>query len=197
MQRVDLYADIHMSQRIELFSLVESAGSVGVGDYAAVASLTHSIGSMVEKLYRHADVEERIVHPLLVAINAPVLAKLRADHVAIDGYLVELMARCERPDLAESKELIQELYRALARFSAGYLFHLAHEEDEGSPALQGAYRDDVLAAILAEFDQAHRLPTGSSSVAAQRLDLVGTSPRARIVEKDWADPPRDRPQDWN
>ena len=64
-------------------------------------------------------------------------------------------------------------------------------------ALLAATEKHELAAILAEFDQAHRLPTGSSSVAAQRLDLVGTSPRARIVEKDWADPPRDRPQDWN
>lgn len=166
MQRVDLYADIHKFQRIELFNLVTCAGAIHVGDYAEISNLTSSITSMVEQLYRHADAEERIVHPLFYAIHAPVLGKLQHDHHALDRYLVELMARGEHLDLAASDELIQELYRALARFSAGYLFHLAHEEDEGTPALHGAYSDEVLAAVLVEFDLAHRRQAASANASA-------------------------------
>lgn len=155
MERVDLYAEIHKSQRVALFDLVPRAGSTAPGDGLATTELVSSITSMIEELYRHAEAEEQIVHPLLVGADDSVLYELHDEHVLLDGYLGELARDADAVRRDESPAVLQELHRSLARFTAGYLFHIAHEEDEGTPALQAAYTDDQLSAVLVQFQRAH------------------------------------------
>ena len=155
MDRVDLYSEIHKAQRLALFDLVSRAGSIAPDDETATADLVVSVTSMIEELTRHATAEEEIVHPLLAVRDLRVLNKLHDAHVRIEGYLGRVADDAAALERGDSPDALQDLYRSLSRFTAGYLFHIANEEDEGMPVLQAAYSDEQLSLTLSEFLRAH------------------------------------------
>jgi iron-sulfur cluster repair protein YtfE (RIC family) len=143
MDRLDVYTAVHKMQRRRLFELTVEAGTLDPDDAPAATRLAGAVTALCAELSAHAEHEDRFIHPLL-RTHAPALAAaLEVEHVELDARLEQLREAARRdPD---------GLHRALSRFTATYLAHLAREEDEALPALWGSCSDEELRGILTSF----------------------------------------------
>ena len=149
MNRLDVYSAVHKMQRARLFELTLEAGRVDPTDAVAVAGIAASVDALAEELASHAAHEDRFIHPVL-RVRAPVLAAaLDAEHAVIEGRLRRLhdAARASISTPGDPNDV----YRALAAFTATYLEHLRVEEGQVLPMLWESCSDDELAGILRPF----------------------------------------------
>jgi iron-sulfur cluster repair protein YtfE (RIC family) len=165
MERVDLYSEIHKVQRARLFALVESAGSLASHDDANVADLCATVAVIVGALRVHASAEEEIIRPLLEEAAPGVAKRLHDGHESIAGFLDDVVECSEAFQGSRSPEGLEALYRTLSRFTGGYLFHIAFEEDAGGPALSAKFDEATLLAAKDAFVAAHS-PVFSVAAAA-------------------------------
>jgi iron-sulfur cluster repair protein YtfE (RIC family) len=149
MNRLDVYTAVHKMQRARLFTLTVETGRTDPADTVTTARLAAAVDTLAAEIVAHGEHEERFVHPLLRA-HAPELADaLDAAHVELDARLGQL--RQVASAYASAPGDPNELYRALAAFTATYLGHLAVEEGEALPALWGGCTDEELLGILVSF----------------------------------------------
>jgi hypothetical protein len=167
--RLDVYTAVHKMQRARLFKLTVEAGTTDPADPIAVVQLAAAVGALADELVAHAGHEEIFIHPLLREKAPAVAARLDADHVELDASLDHLR-RMATPDASTPKAL-NDLYRALAGFTARYLDHLALEEGEALPALWAGCTDAELTGILTAFKESRSVAENLASVLAQLATL--------------------------
>jgi hypothetical protein len=165
MTRIDVYTAVHKMQRARLFELTVATGKADSADAPTIAKLGNSVYALTDELTRHAEHEERFIHPVLRS-KAPHLAvALDAAHVQLDRQLEVLRQTASRQ--AVGGEDPNALYRALASFTAIYLGHLAVEENEALPALWERCSDDELFGIMTSFKSSLSSVENLTSVIAQ------------------------------
>jgi hypothetical protein len=139
--RYDMYNNVHKGLRRALCSLLADAGSARLVEYAEIRSRWLALEEM---LHAHHEHEDRFIGPHLARIAPSLFAQMEREHAAIDGELAAVHRVSQQPDP-------KAFYRALARFFATYLAHMAEEEGAFSDALFAAYTDRDLMAIESEL----------------------------------------------
>lgn len=173
MNRPDVYTAVHKMQRARLFELVVEAGRADPADAVNAARLAGAVDHVADELSSHAEHEERFIHPLLRHKAPTIAARLEADHVELDLSLERLRGIAD--SYADDPGDPNELYRALAAFTGGYLGHLAVEEGEALPALWGECSDEELLGVFASFK-------GSRSDIENLTSLLAQLPAVNPVE---------------
>jgi len=165
MTRVDVYTAVHKMQRARLFELTVAAGRADSADGPTIAKLANSVHGLTDELTRHAEHEERFIHPVLRSKAPHLAAALDAAHVQLDRQLEDL--RQTASDQGAGGQDSNALYRALASFTAIYLEHLALEENEALPVLWDRCSDDELFGIMTAFKSSLSSVENLTSVIAQ------------------------------
>lgn len=153
MARIDLYRNVHKGQRAHLFSLAVELGRADHEDTANVNALATRLRSALAELRRHAENEERFIHPLLRARAPKIAAMLEREHEDIEPALAEVELRLAGLENAPGSpiETGAELYRVWCRMVSDYLAHIDAEERIGMPALWGTCSDDEILAVIRAF----------------------------------------------
>lgn len=178
MKRLDVYTAVHKMQRARLFELAVTAGRTDPGDTATIAALVGAVSALVEELTKHAEHEDRFIHPVLRAKAPTLTASLDAAHVELDGRLAGLgrVASAQLTSVGDPNAL----YRALASFTAVYLAHLEVEEGEALPMLWEHCSDQELLGILMSFRNSRSPQENLMSVLAQ-LPTLNPSELAQMA----------------
>jgi iron-sulfur cluster repair protein YtfE (RIC family) len=169
MNRLDVYTAVHKMQRARLFELTVEAGRTGPADKVTTARLAAAVDALADELIAHGQHEDRFIHPLLREKAPAIAARLDADHVELEVQLDHL--RRIGSSFSSMPEDPNDLYRALATFTASYLAHLAVEESEALPALWEGCTDQELMGILVSFKGSRSDAENLTAVLAQLATL--------------------------
>jgi hypothetical protein len=172
MNRLDVYTAVHKMHRARLFSLTVEAGKADPADTVTTTKLAAAVDALAAELAAHAEHEDRFIHPLLRQKAPSLAASLDAAHVTLDarlGHLRQVASAASAP--ARPAADPNDLYRALAAFTAAYLEHLAVEEGEALPALWDRCTDEELLGILASFRGSRSDAEHLTSLLAQLATL--------------------------
>src|SRR5687767_15936318 len=101
MARIDLYRNVHKGQRAHLFSLAVELGRTDHEDAAKVSALAARLRAALADLRRHAENEERFIHPLLRARASNIAAILEREHQDLEPVLVDVEERVDGFQRAE------------------------------------------------------------------------------------------------
>ena len=153
-QRVafDLYKDIHKGIRADLFAVTGEAGRLDPADRAGRHALASHVHAAVDLLVSHAEHEDAHMDPILEQHRPDLSERIRADHVALDARLPDLVALADETvdaTAAEQSGRVHRLYLDLASFTSTYLAHQDLEERVVMPALAAAVGIEELLAINA------------------------------------------------
>jgi hypothetical protein len=174
--RFDMYTLVHEGQRKKLFELTVAAGQLAADDGAGREVLAGEIDATLASLRDHADAEERFFGSLYREASPELAASLAAEHAAVDAEIAHVRRAKEEALANAAPRTDLALYRALARFSAAYLTHLAAEE--GSlPELWARFEDAVLMRAQGELVAAH--PPASVQFNLRNM-LPAASPAERV-----------------
>lgn len=178
MARIDLYRNVHKGQRAHLFSLAVELGRADQEDAETMDVLARRLRATLAELRRHADNEERFIHPLLRARAPKVAAMLEREHEELEPALAEVEAMLEGFDSAPGNRFAAgtELYRAWCRMLSSYLAHIDAEERLGMPALWNACTDDEIRAVIRAF-------VASRTATEQLDDLRSQAPALSPQER--------------
>jgi hypothetical protein len=146
--RTDFYTFFHKGLRRRLFETTVTAGASDAGDAEARERLAARIEALVALLRLHARLEEDHLHPLIAAKLPEQHARLEREHHHHEEELAGLEQALARVRGSGAAADGLALYRALARFCAGYLAHLDAEE-AGMTLLWEGYDEPTLAQAFA------------------------------------------------
>lgn len=180
MARIDLYRNVHKGQRAHLFSLAVELGRVDHEDPAKVGALATRLHAALAELRRHAENEERFIHPLLRARAPKVAAMLEQEHHDLEPVLAEVAERLDGIQRAPENpfETGVELYRAWCRMVSAYLSHIDAEERIGMRALWDTCRDDEIVAVIRAFVSSR---TATEQIDDLRSQAPALSPQERAM----------------
>jgi hypothetical protein len=180
MARVDLYRNVHKGQRAHLFSLAIELGRADHEDAVDVGALATRLRAALAELHRHAENEERFIHPLLRARAPQVAAMLEREHQDLEPVLAEVEERLNGIQRAPGNpfETGVELYRAWCRMVSAYLAHIDAEERIGMRALWDTCRDDEIFAVIRAFVASR---TASEQIDDLRNQAPALSPQERAM----------------
>ena len=178
MARIDLYRNVHKGQRAHLFGLAVELGRADQEDAETIGTLARRLRATLAELRRHADNEERFIHPLLRARAPKVAAMLEREHEELEPALAEVEAMLEGFDSAPGNRFAAapELYRAWCRMLSSYLAHIDAEERLGMPALWNTCTDDEILAVIRAF-------VASRTATEQLDDLRSQAPALSPQER--------------
>ncbi len=148
----DLYRDIHKGIRADLFAVTAEAGRLDPADRAGRHALAGHVQATVDLLVSHAEHEDVHIDPVLEAHRPDLSERIRADHLALDARLLDLVAlAAENVDATATEQVGRghRLYLDLADFTGTYLAHQDLEERVVMPALADAVGIDQLLGINA------------------------------------------------
>jgi hypothetical protein len=169
MNRLDVYTAVHKMQRARMFELTVEAGKTDPAETVAATRLAAAVGSLADELIAHGEHEDRFIHPLLRKAAPAIAARLQSDHVELDVKLHYLRHVAASSVVAPGDP--NDLYRALASFTARYLDHLAIEEGEALPALWCGCTDEELMGIMVSFKGSRSDAENLTAVLAQLATL--------------------------
>ncbi|HJT11782.1 MAG TPA: hemerythrin domain-containing protein [Dongiaceae bacterium] len=184
MARIDLYRNVHKGQRAHLFSLAVELGRADHEDTAKVDALAARLRAALAGLRRHAENEERFIHPLLLARAPKVAAMLEQEHRDLEPVLRELEDKLDAVQSASGNtfEVGMELYRAWCRMLSAYLGHIDAEERAGMSALWDTCTDEEIFAVIRTFaasrtatEQIHDLTSQAPALSPQERALLVAS----------------------
>jgi hypothetical protein len=197
MTRIDLYRNVHKGQRALLFELAMELGRTDFSEPALFSAIRERLRSATEELRKHADNEEKFIHPLLRSRAPEIVAELEREHHAIEAALSDLDGRLRPRGLSEEEPAKRgaELYLAWCRMLSAYLAHLDGEETLAMPALWKTCSDHEIFAVIQSFaasrsasDQLHDLRSQVPALNPQeRAAYVGNVVRGSTlpVEQIW------------
>lgn len=147
--QIDFYTGAHKGQRAEFSKISMAAGTLNTNDQNAISALEEELGMFREKMYLHARLEEKFIHPLLSTRIPGGADRLNADHKIMHKQLDELLTcfgeiKKKPADFEKSEDLSLEFYRAWARFTIFYLNHIDYEEENVMPSLWKLCTNDEL-----------------------------------------------------
>ena len=117
----------------------KAAGTLDTNDQNALASLENEILSFKEHMFRHAELEEKFIHPLLSERVPGGANRLNRDHKIMHRQFDDLVA-CfgevkKKQDFEKRDELSLEFYLAWNRLTSFYFNHIDYEEEYVMPSL--------------------------------------------------------------
>ncbi|MFD5110564.1 hemerythrin domain-containing protein [Streptomyces cinereoruber] len=183
MPKVDLYRNVHMGQRMRLFSLAAELGAADMAQPDAIAEQVHRVLAMTEELREHADTEDTFIHVLLRDRAPEAADALDAEHLRLDAAFAVLDDRARAlpgTSAGQLREAQHELYLALNEVISAYLVHLYLEETVAMPALWQKASDDELAGIFSAF-QASRTPEQAVTDLQKMLPALPPATRLAIA----------------
>jgi uncharacterized membrane-anchored protein YjiN (DUF445 family) len=141
--RFDLYSLIHKAQRKHLFDLSVNIGRANLKDPAQLSPLKEELEIMVERLRKHAEVEDTYIHPLFHKIGnqGEMIEKEHHD-------LERLLDNLEKSLSLENQE---SLYTRFNQFLIAYLSHIDAEETAQKDILWKHYDDKTLQEVIQRF----------------------------------------------
>jgi hypothetical protein len=178
MARIDVYRNVHKGQRALLFELAVALGRADFSKPAAFSRLAERLRSALVELRKHADNEERFIHPLLHSRAPDVGAALDREHHAIEAAFSDLDDRLRPRGTPEEDPAAAGagLYLAWCRMLSAYLAHLDAEETQAMPALWKTCSDQEIFAVIQSFvasrstaDQLHDLRSQAPALTPQEL----------------------------
>ena len=182
MARIDLYRNVHKGQRAHLFALAVELGRADHEDAVTLNALVARLRSALAELHRHAENEERFIHPLLRARAPNVAAMLEQEHHDLEPVLRELHDKLDavRSAPGNTFEVGMELYRAWCRMVSAYLGHIDAEERAGMSALWDTCTDEEIFAVVRTF-VASRTATEQVHDLASQVPALSPQERAMLV----------------
>lgn len=183
MQRIDLYTPAHKAVRALLF---DALAVVGCTDFARREELAAARGALrraLRLMRRRDELEELVLHPLLVRLTPALAAELAAGHRRSAGLARAIegdLARLARAAAAERVSLGRRLQRRLGLLAAAHLAHQALEESRASRALEAHLADEHRAALEARLLVALE-PAECAEWLAWLLPACHPGERARIL----------------
>jgi hypothetical protein len=180
MARIDLYRNVHKGQRAHLFSLAVELGRADYEDTAKINALATRLHSALAELRRHAENEDRFIHPLLDARAPKIAAMLEREHDDLEPVLAEVEERLKGLQSAPGSliETGAELYRAWCRMVSDYLAHIDAEERIGMPALWDTCTDNEILAVIRAFVASR---TATEQIDDLRCQAPALSPQERAM----------------
>lgn len=181
----DLYKDIHKAIRSELFGVTLAAGSLDPSSTEDErGALAGRVAALVSLLVSHAEHEDEHLQSL-VERHVPVLAhRVEAEHVALDGRMLELGSLANAAADARPGEVarlhLHGLYLELASFSSAYLAHIDVEERQIMPALAAAVPVPALVAVHEAIVGSIPPPEMAQSLALM-LPALNADDRAELL----------------
>ena len=184
--RFDLYSLIHKAQRERLFKLSIKIAKENLSESVQVSSIKEDLGNMISHLRKHADNEERFIHPLFHVCEDQA-ALLEVQHSQIETLLDELQTLI-------STNSLDELYSLFNRFISRYLEHIALEEGIQKDLLWKHFSDEDLKGVMQRFKQSlspeenmesleFMLPCLSVCEVRNMLMLIKKTDSQNIVQK--------------
>ncbi|MEV6840123.1 hemerythrin domain-containing protein [Streptomyces sp. NPDC051133] len=183
MPKIDLYRNVHMGQRVRLFTLATELGAADITSSGAAAEQAERCLAMTQELREHADHEDTFIHQLLRERAPEAADALDAEHIRLDAAFTTLdeQARSLPGTPAEAlPEAQHALYLALNEVISAYLAHLHLEETVAMPALWQYAGDTELGAVLAAF-RASRTPEEALTDLRRMLPALPPAVRAAIA----------------
>jgi hypothetical protein len=175
--RFDLYTLIHKAQRKKLFDLITDTGRLSPHAGAARESLVADLRLFLAALVVHAEAEDHLIGPLLVACAPEKAAHIDSAHRKVDGLIVTVQTQADAALASPSAAEDGRLYRALCQLAMFYLEHVDAEEHIAQPALWQHHDDAKLAATQALIVAAHDPATVAYNM---RCMLPAITPEERI-----------------
>lgn len=176
--RPNLYRPIHKAVRLLLHRLVEQAGRTDYADGAQLAALVAAVRDGFELLQFHAEHEERFLAPLIRAAAPEVARALDAAHHDQEAQLPALLELLEEARQAGPAADAQghAFTVALSRLAGELQVHMADEEEQAMPALQGALSD-------AQLMEVHQTLVGAVPPATMARWAALMLPAASVPER--------------
>ena len=176
MARIDIYANIHKSQRSRLFEVSRRAGRLGAGDEAEIRDLVLETREILGDIRVHSRQEDAFIHPWIDAADPSISARLAAQHHQLDLLMEDLEGALSRFEAGDSAEEWPDLYRAVNRFIASYLDHVDLEETVGMPLVWATYSEEEIRSGLQRF-------LASRSTGEQVREFIQILPTISHVER--------------
>jgi len=180
--QVNLYTFVHKGQRTRFSTISKAAGTLDTNDQNALASLENEILSFKEHMFRHAELEEKFIHPILSERVPGGANRLNEDHKIMHRQFEDLIA-CfaemkKKQDFEKREELSLEFYLAWNRFTAFYFNHIDYEEEYVMPSLWKLCTSDELTGVFRKSlaDQAPE-----EIIYAFTMALPAMSPTERVM----------------
>jgi glutathione S-transferase len=180
--RHDVYGPIHKALRLLMTRALVRWGSVDVDEEQDLSDAMAELDRMLLVSRLHLAHEHRHVHPALEAAQPGVAQQAAKEHQAHREALDALAGdmRALRSAARHDRERIaRQLYRALARFVADDLLHMAHEETAHNAALWSHYSDEELQA-LEDRIVADTEPASLQLVMTSMLPALNPAERAAL-----------------
>ncbi len=163
--KLNFYGNYHKAIRRALFELAARAGLLDYEhDETAIARLTDEFTRLTRALREHSTYEDAYMQPLLVKYAPEVAEYMERQHASLDPVLDVLDEQLRNVDSAKDRNAAGlAFYAALNRWIAGYLEHLADEEDVANPALWERCPHEELADAIGQFRKSLALEQVASS----------------------------------
>jgi hypothetical protein len=146
--RVDLYAAIHKGLRVLLTETLVSVGRADPERDEEWAAAREAVHVLLDACAQHLAEEDAILHRAIEARLPGATAAVAGDHAGHEESIAAIRALVRRVDAAPVRaEPLTQLYRALARFLAENLEHMAREERDLTAALWATHTDEELLAL--------------------------------------------------
>jgi hypothetical protein len=118
----------------------KAAGTLDANDQNALVSLENELLSFKEHMFRHAELEEKFIHPILSERVPGGASRLNEDHKILHKQFDDLIAcfgeiKKKQTDFEKREELSLEFYLAWNRFTSFYFNHIDYEEEYVMPSL--------------------------------------------------------------
>ncbi|MFZ5545926.1 MAG: hypothetical protein ACOZJZ_20405 [Pseudomonadota bacterium] len=181
--RHDIYGPIHKALRLLMTRALNRFGAVDVGDDRDLGDALAELDRAITVRRLHLAHENRHVHPALEAVAPGAAVQAAQDHKAHRAELDALAGdlRALRSAARHDRDRIaRHIYRALARFVADNLVHMAHEEKAHNAVLWAAYDDAALQALEARI-VADTEPTAMQLVLASMLPALNAAERCAML----------------
>src|SRR5688572_6655557 len=145
--RLDLYRFPHRGLRAAMAEALVDVGTASATPEGldAVANTIEALAFLCKK---HLEHENKFIHPALEQRTPGSARNTADDHVgherAIERLYLMVAELRSRPDPAEARQLLDQLYRTLALFVADNLEHMDLEERHNMRVLWATYTDSEL-----------------------------------------------------
>ena len=150
MTRFDLYSHVHKAIRVLLFDAVGAVGRTDFGRESELPATLATVRRMIRLTRKHAEHEDRDIHPILHRLAPELAAELESGHDRFDGTDREIesfLARIEVAPAAERVSLGRRVHEMLGALVAEHLKHMALEESRGNRVLWAHLSDIELLAV--------------------------------------------------
>jgi hypothetical protein len=154
MTRFDLYAHVHKALRALFLETIEAAGRTEFENPEELPGLAATVRRTARLAGKHAEHEDRTIHPVYHRHAPELAADLEAGHDRYEGLerkLEATLVSLERAEAAQRAALGRQLAETLDAYVADNLTHMRLEETRGNRVLWAHLDDGELIAIQGQI----------------------------------------------